>query len=713
MAAPLLFVLALAQGVQTTSPPRPEFDSVAYRDAATAALITRAAARHSEQLSRLKRYAARVRTRMEASVGTSRFGPGLRIINVDLVARVRWQRPMDVSVELLGARSRVARLPGADRETLGNWMLQIVTAEPWFAPGAMGDEIDFMGIPHDAALHPLAPGAEPAYRYAIVDSVAVVLPTRKIRTLAVSVEPRRYDQSLVQGTIWLDADSLDVARLSVAFVGPGLWEEGDHDSPRLVAAEADLEYGLHEGRYWLPLRQILTLDWRYRYLPGASMPARAVSTFDGYQLEQVPPIVFQPDTDGPHFDQDCDPWSSRTGVRCGDRREIRRSRDHDGYRYQIVMPPHDSLARFDFQESADGSVTFDDEEVGRRLTELARQAGTLPAAAAAQRRPPLHPVLAALIRDGVRFNRVQGPSLGGGLRLGFTPLIGLEPSLRVSAGDERLTGALAVRRDGPDLEAWVRGHHRLREVEPWTSGLSLAGTLRAALLGDDAADYYLGTGAEIGAEWRLGPLRGTRMVMGWERQRSVATTDGSVVHDVMFGDGGFPLNPSIVEGNFGRVNLSHRRATDGGTTVALGLDALAGGDRAAGRAWATADVQVAVGERRVRLAGRAGHVLGDSLPQLDFRAGGRHTVRGYEYGARRGRGLWAVQGEIEVYPNEWVAPVLMLDVGNVIGPEAGDPLVGAGVGLSVGNGWLVIDLVKGLNPGTVVRADLSLRVPVW
>src|SRR5512134_3086328 len=99
MAAPLLFALALAQGLQ--------FDSVAYRDAATAALITRAAARHFEQLTRLERYAARVRTRMEASVAASRFGPGLRIINVDLVARVRWQRPMDVMVELLGARSRV------------------------------------------------------------------------------------------------------------------------------------------------------------------------------------------------------------------------------------------------------------------------------------------------------------------------------------------------------------------------------------------------------------------------------------------------------------------------------------------------------------------------------------------------------------------------------------------------------------------------------
>jgi hypothetical protein len=147
--------------------------------------------------------------------------------------------------------------------------------------------------------------------------------------------------------------------------------------------------------------------------------------------------------------------------------------------------------------------------------------------------------------------------------------------------------------------------------------------------------------------------------------------------------------------------------------VDFGVDGLAGGDRAGARAWLVTDFRFAVGDRRVRLSARAGHLLGDSVPQLEFRAGGRHTVRGYEYGVRRGRGVWAAQGEIEIYPNEWVAPMLLVDVGNVIGNGAGSPLVGAGVGLSVGNGWLRIDLVKGLNPGAVVRADLGVQIPVW
>jgi hypothetical protein len=504
-----------------------------------------------------------------------------------------------------------------------------------------------------------------------------------------------------------------VVRLAVAFVGPGLWEEDDDESPRLVAAEADLEYGLHEGRYWLPLRQILTLDWRYRFLPGATMPARAISTFDGYRLEEVPPIVFQPRTSGSHFDFNCDPWSLRPGSRCGERLEVRRSWDDDGYNYQIVIPPLDSLARFPFTDSAGAAVTFDEEDVGRKLTELARQAGVLPAEAKVGRRPPVNPVLAAALRDGLRFNRVQGPSLGGNLRLHLGALWGLEPSARVSAGDERVTGALALRRDGPDAELWIRGRHSLREAEPWTHGLSLPGSIRAALLGDDAADYYLSTGAEVGAEWKLGGLGGTRLAMGWERQESVRATDGSAVHDVLFGDGRLPPNPGIAEGDFGRVSLSHRFATAGGSTVDVGVDGLAGGDRAGARGWLVTDLRFAVGDRRVRLSARAGHLLGDSLPQLEFRAGGRHTVRGYEYGVRRGRGLWAAQGEIEIVPNEWVAPLLLVDVGDVIGPGGGDPLVGVGVGLAAGNGWLRIDVMKGVHPAAVVRADLGVQIPVW
>ena len=699
---PLLVVtVALAQGGR--------LDTAVYHDVATAALVMRAAARHAQQVSRLERYSARVHTHVEASVSAVRFAPGIPLVRMDLVAGVQWQRPADVRVTLLGARTHVARLPGAKRETLAGWWVGLVTGDPWFAPGAMGDQIDFMGIPDEAALHPLAPGADRYYRYAIVDSVRMIMPGRTVRTVAVAVVPRRYDASLVQGTMWLDADSLDVVRLSVAFVGRGLWDENDDESPRLVGAEADLEYALHEGQYWLPYRQILTLDWRYRYLPGAVMPARAVSTFDDFRLTEVPPIAFQPRSSHSRLERECDPWSHHDPEDCGTRRQVRLRRDEDR-RYEVVIPPLDSLAMFDFGDGGSRVATFDDEAVGRRLTEMALQAGRLPSQAHPGDHGLLNPVLVAALREGVRFNRVQGPSLGGTVRLRTGSLTTLEPSLRASAGDERITGDLVLRHATPQREVWLRVRHQVREAEPWTSGLSLPGTLRAAFLGDDAADYYLVTGANAGVSVRLGRARGMRVELGWERQRSMVATDGSVLHDVLFGDGRLPPNPAIVEGQFGRVMVSRQFGALGTPALELGVEGMTGSDLAAARGWIVGDLPFDLGRRHGRIVARVGEMIGDSLPQLEFRAGGRYTVRGYEYGARRGRGVWSVQSEFEIVPNEWVAPVVLMDVGNVIGSGAGDPLIGVGLGLSLGNGWLRLDLVKGVNPAAVVRADLGVQI---
>jgi hypothetical protein len=69
MLAAAAALLALAQG--------PGADTSTYRDAATAALVRRAAVRHAAHVARLDRYVARVASRMEArsrrpdSVGAS------------------------------------------------------------------------------------------------------------------------------------------------------------------------------------------------------------------------------------------------------------------------------------------------------------------------------------------------------------------------------------------------------------------------------------------------------------------------------------------------------------------------------------------------------------------------------------------------------------------------------------------------------------------
>jgi hypothetical protein len=75
--------------------------------------------------------------------------------------------------------------------------------------------------------------------------------------------------------------------------------------------------------------------------------------------------------------------------------------------------------------------------------------------------------------------------------------------------------------------------------------------------------------------------------------------------------------------------------------------------------------------------------------------------------------VWAVQSEVEIVPNDWLAPLLIVDVGNVIGADTGHPLVGVGLGLAAGNGWLRVDFVKGVHPSEAVRVNLGVRLPVW
>ncbi len=62
---------------------------------------------------------------------------------------------------------------------------------------------------------------------------------------------------------------------------------------------------------------------------------------------------------------------------------------------------------------------------------------------------------------------------------------------------------------------------------------------------------------------------------------------------------------------------------------------------------------------------KSGYTGGDPIPQLSFRAGGPHTVRGYEYGARVGLGMWAAQLDVALSSSWVLAPVARIDVGDV------------------------------------------------
>jgi hypothetical protein len=52
------------------------------------------------------------------------------------------------------------------------------------------------------------------------------------------------------------------------------------------------------------------------------------------------------------------------------------------------------------------------------------------------------------------------------------------------------------------------------------------------------------------------------------------------------------------------------------------------------------------------------------------------------------------------------APVVFFDVGDTF---TADPLMGAGIGLSLVNGMLRFDFSKGLRPSTGIRFDLAFN----
>jgi hypothetical protein len=275
-------------------------DSSTFRDGATAELYARARVRHVRQNSLVRDYRATVRTRMDVTAGRSRFSRQTALLVHETVALVTWRAPNDLKVEALGARSAapvfgiVADMgAGADRELREDFRQEVLLDRPWFIPRAFGDSITLMGVPEHAAVHPLASGASEFYRYAIVDSLTLVVPGRTVRAIRMDVRPKSPGASLVAGEMWIDGESADVVRLVVVFIGERLWSAERGDLPRdsavasrdnqwanrFIDVEAEVEYALIEGRYWLPHRQLLAITVDIPWFINASLPARAVSTF--------------------------------------------------------------------------------------------------------------------------------------------------------------------------------------------------------------------------------------------------------------------------------------------------------------------------------------------------------------------------------------------------------------------------------------------------
>jgi hypothetical protein len=313
--------------------------------------------------------------------------------------------------------------------------------------------------------------------------------------------------------------------------------------------------------------------------------------------------------------------------------------------------------------------------------------------------------------DVLRYDRVQGLSFGVGYRvrapgLRFTNVYG---TVRYGLSDDRVTGRLSLVRDAPGGRLTLSGYRDVIDIDPFGSGRTIGNTLNALFVAHDNADWALAEGGTASYETSLRTGLDLFLSARVERQTSVGREARSAVNDFLGGDGVFPPNPPVDEGTF--AGGSARVAHTAGLRWSVTADVLGEG-RTTGRLFGDLHQNVG-GDRGATLRVKAGIATSPTLQQSQFRLGGLATVRGFEYGARRGQAFWAAQ--LDVAPLDGrLRPVAFVDVGQAARPGdlfSSEALAGAGVGLSIFHGALRFDLSHPLTPDTggKVRFDIVVQ----
>jgi hypothetical protein len=717
-----LFLFVATPASSDTNPP--------FTDAITRELILRAMARHRTQDSLVTDYQARIRYRLSATIGRGRWTQLPVTAVEEQEALVRWALPNDLRIDVIGRRFQSVD-PNLDFSS--------VFYRPWFVPRGVGDSVRIFSdnFPATGALHPLAANGPDWYRYALRDSLTVTTPKGdRIRIYQVDVVPRRTGPALIAGRLWIEAGTAEVVRLTFRYVGTQLFVRSSRAqrsasarrmnklATRLVTVDADLEYALQDGKFWMPYRQAIAGRVQVPMLGDLVVPFRAVTTFSDYELNTRQPIAFTlplPDTTLPRDSLRKLRRMRRDSIRV-ERRQLdvaaTRYRSWNyadkwpGGRYEIHRPPNDSLARYAaWDDSLSLGVAGAEMAQFREVdADLSRMSDTLPTELTGGGD---HGIGYERLADAFRYDRVQGYSFGLGYHvrvpwIEFADLIG---TVRYGFSDDRVTARLAFIRDAPGGQLRVIGYHDVVNVDPIAVGPSYGNTFNAIFAAHDDADYALATGGSITFETSVG--------VGWEviasgrieREQTVVRKATSGVNDFLGGDGVFPENSPVTEGTFAAATVRLQR--NGRTSWALLADFLGGAGTATFRTWGDLRRDFGFGAGAT-IRAKAGIATEPVLPQMAFRLGGLNTVRGFDYGTIKGQAFWAAQFDVTPLSTR-IRPVFFIDAGQA--GAASDlfdskALVGAGVGLSLLRGAIRFDLSRQLSPdNSGIRFDIVVGAP--
>lgn len=749
-----------------------ELLATAFKDATAKATLLRARAARLTQDSALVAYDAMSYERVSVGLGFGRIGRDRLLFRHEAAAHVRWRQGVGAWVDVKGARSAVPMASGSgasvkvelDDEMSDPDMMGEIPYYPGYEPLLIGGDLARAQVDETEIVHPVAEGAEAYYTYETGDSISFKLPDGKVIQLReLKFRPRQPKWNVAVGSLWFDTHSGQLVRAAYRLSVPiDIWQVATEDDPKSkddvpvwvkpmfspMKAEVSaiaVEYGLHDGRFWLPRLQLAegSAQVSFMHVPFKLENSFTYSSVNG--ADSLPPIrlaSMPPQPPDSLSEGEREAW--RDSVREVRRQRLRAERDsvRRGLKTRMAMRsqcdtstvrvttsrrfegvlavatriPCDTLSLVnspDLPKSIydPGEELFGTKELDALKTEALSMTAQAPFSIRMHFLPP------PTITYGpsmMRYNRVEGFSagisaeqqLGGGYSatvLGRLGLADLQPNFELTAARTNLTKTFRITGYNHLVSAGDRGHP-----------LSFSSSFSALLFGRDEGFYYRASGAELSGTREVGLGGGTqvdwRAFAEWQHSATVETN-----YAVNGAD--FPANIVAQRGSFYGVGLrlNDQRGLDPqGLRVFsdLRLEA-AKGDSMYARAALDVTASHGLGPLAAAITVAGGSSAGRLPPQRRWYLGGSQTVRGQSPDtAQTGNAFWLTRAELGE-SGTGVRPAIFADLGWVGDRDklrdVGRPMSGVGAGVSFLDGLFRFDVARGLYPRKQYRVDLYLE----
>jgi len=741
----LRLTLALVAVLQQPAPQAGPLPTDAYLDPGAAELVARAREHRSRNERLVTDYSVTARQRI--GVGLHALRRDRMLFGQELAVHIEWHRDTTSRVQVLGARQRVPIAIRGDHVPD-----DLHSSVEWLVLDPASDYLRLAGDDADGFIYPLREGSEADYRFESGDTTTILLPDgRQVRLLELRVHPRRADFKLMNGSLWFDADSYGLVRAVFAPARPFDIElDGDSgdadDIPAMlkpIRAEVrfvTIEYGLYNFRWWLMRYFAIDAEAQASVM---KVPVRFERTYEGYQVQggseplpdARPPAgaVRPPGRDTTEIDPDSlaaaidscvhqiidstvadaqEREQRHLEVRIGSRRYQRlcRRRLLNEERWPVVVSvPEDTASLLVSRELGPPILDMGDVISEGELNQLGREIGAIPQRPW-QYRPQLPSGIGAILKNA-RYNRVEALSLGANAVFDFGRLK-VDALGRIGVADWEPNGELGLSRPARSATYRLGAYRRLAAANPDTRPFGLINSVSALMLQRDDGEYFRTLGVELTGrrndsewwQWRLYA----------ERQRGAKLeTNASLPH--LF-DRGQLFRPNITAqaADEAGAELTLRGERVLGRGVSVGSDVTvdgATGDFDFGRAALTTHLAVTgASALAFGLEAAAGTSTGGLPVQSRFYLGGPATLRGYDGGVTSGDAFWRARAEVaNGFPAVRLA--LFTDLGWA-GRRAdfttGRPLLGAGIGASLLDGIIRMDLSRALRGPKGWRFDLYL-----